>query len=266
MWDEEAELMIQSIKRKEFNSLEYKKLITERFKIYMEEKNYNPFIKNLTAEKISELKKDETALVKSLLDPYNWIIYLVLKNRYDWNKTGIWYKPAELEWELASYLNSKMQSTFSLLWYKDEDIQKLVFSDLKINSLEELAKLIKTDYDNLVLKYWLSTKMPLDREYRNDEQNDIFKDRATVDNYIAVLSDWNNKEFETDLSKLRIKMYLISYFGKDRKDLDETQWLWSSRARAEFIDPVNGDWIQNLFRLSRYMTWEEIEISFDNKF
>lgn len=266
MSDIEAELMIQSIKRKEFNSLEHKKLITERFKIYMEEKNYNPFIKSLTAEKISEMKKDEKVLVKNLLDPYNGIIYLVLKNRYDWNKTGIWYKPAELEWELAKYLNDKMMSTFSLLGYDDERVQELVFAEYKIDSLEWLAELIKKDYNDLVLKYGLSTKMPLDREYRNDEQNDIFKDRSTVDNYISVLSDWNNKEFESDLSKLRIKMYLVSYFGKDRLDLDETQWLWSSRARAEFIDPKNGDWIQNLFRLSRYMTWEEIEISFDNKF
>lgn len=266
MWDEESELMIQSIKRKEFNSLEYKKLITERFKIYMEEKNYNPFIKSLTSEKISEMKKDKSLLISNLLDPYNGIIYLVLKNRYDWNKTGIGYKPAELEWEFSKYLNDKMMTTFGILWYTDDEVKNMVFEELKVTSLEELALSIKNDFNELVSKYSLNTKMPLEREYRNDEQNDIFKNVSTVNNYISVLSNENNTDFEKDLSNIRIKMYLLSYFWKDRKDLDEEQWLWSSRARAKFIDATYWDGIQNVFRLSRYITPEEIEIVFDEKF
>lgn len=266
MDDKESELMIQSIKRKEFNSLEYKKLITERFKIYMEEKNYNPFIKSLTAEKISEMKNNKSLFVSNLLNPNNGIIYNVLKNRYDWNKTGIGYKPSELEWDFAKYLNDKMVTTFGILWYTDDEIKNMVFEELKVTSLEELAQSIKSDFDTLVTKYSLSTKMPLEREYRNDEQNDIFKNKSTVDNYISVLSNWNNKEFENALSNLRIKMYILSYFWKDRTDLDEEQWLWSSRARAKFIDTTYWDGVQNIFRLSRYITWEEIEIVFDKKF
>lgn len=264
--DEESELMIQSIKRKEFNSLEYKKLITERFKIYMEEKNYNPFIKSLTSERISEMKKDKSLLMSNLLDPYNGIIYIVLKNRYDWNKTWIGYKPSELEWEFAKYLNDKMMTTFGILWYTDEEVKNMVFEELKVKSLEELALSIKNDFNSLVSKYSLNTKMPLEREYRNDEQNDIFKNVSTVNDYISILSNGNNKVFENELSQVRIKMYLLSYFWKDRKDLDEDQWLWSSRARAKFIDSIYWDGIQNLFRLSRYISPEEIEIVFDEKF
>ena len=55
-------------------------------------------------------------------------------------------------------------------------------------------------------------------------------------------------------------MYLLSYFGRNRKDLNEDQWLWSSRTRANFIDKTHWKWIQNLFRLGRYLPWEEVKI------
>lgn len=266
IWEEETELIIQSIKRKEFNSLEYKKLISERFKIYMEEKIYNPYIKELTAEKISEMKKDKTTFVETLLNPDRGIIYTILKNRYDWNKTWIGYKPSQLEWSFASYLNNKMVAVFWILWYTDKEVEKMVFEYYSINSLEELAWLIKNDFNFIVQKYNLVWKIPFSREYRNDEQNDIFKDKTIVDQYISTISNEKNKEFENDLKELRLKMYLISYFWKDRKDLDKDQWLWSSRARSEFIDKGFWDGVQNLFRLSRYISWEEMEIVFDKKF
>ncbi len=105
----------------------------------------------------------------------------------------------------------------------------------------------------------------MDREYRGDEQADIFKDRATVDAYIAKVSNDRGTEFESDIKNLRLKMYLLSYLGRKHPS-DADQGLWSSRARAKFLDPVYGNAIQNLFRLSRYVNPELVTLDLNATF
>ncbi len=253
--EEESELVIQSIKRKDFNTLEDKKLLTEKFKIYFEEKKFNPFVKSLNTKWLN--KQEKTNLV---LQDKTWIFYQILSNRYDWNKIWIWYKPADMEAELTKYLDSKLTYVLWTIWVSETELEKAIYEKYKINTIELLAKDIFSDYNNIVKKYNLEWKIPLDRAYRDDEINDIFVDRATVDKYVDNLSSWQTISFLKDVENLRLKMYLLSYLWRNRTDLDEKQWLWSSKARAKFIDEKYGDWVQNIFRLSRYIPWEEVKI------
>ncbi len=256
--EEDAELIIQSIKRNDLNTLEDKKLITEKFKIYFEENKYNPFIKNLNT---SNLTKEEK--LDLIFKEKDWVIYQVLSNRYNWNKTGIWFKPNSMEADFMDYLNKKLGNTFWVIWVSDEEVVEYAYSQYKVETLEGLAETILNDYKTIVSDYNLEWKIPLKRTYRNDERNNIFVDRATVNKYLDTLSNSDNKKFISDLEKLRFKMYLLSYFGRDRKDLDEKQWLWNSKARSDFIDETYWDWIQNLFRVTRYLPDEKVKIDLD---
>lgn len=255
----EIEWIIQSIKRKDFNTIREKDLLTEKFKIYFEENFFNNFIKNL--EPRDNLTNDE---FKKIFLSEKWVFVEVLKNRYDWNKTWIWYKDKQ-EPEFAKYLNWKIETIFSQYWYTPESIEKKVFEIYAYKSLEELAKDIEKDFFELVKKYNLEWKVPFDREYRNDEQDDIFENRDNVTKYLNDIT-WNKlKEFENDLKTFRTKMYLISYFWRNRKDLDEEQGLWSSKARSKFISKDVWNGVQNLFRISRYISWEKIKIDLNYK-
>lgn len=257
--EEEAELVIQSIKRNDLNTLEDKKLLTEKFKIYFEEKKFNPFIKNLNTKWMDKNQKMEL-----ILQDKNWIFYQILSNRYDWNKIWIWYKPAEMESDLTKYLDSKLTYTLWIIWVSESELENAIYEKYNINSIDLLAKDILTSFNNIVKNYNLEWKIPLERTYRDDEINDIFIDRITVDKYIENLSNWKTDLFLEEIEDLRLKMYLLSYLWRNRTDLDEKQWLWSSRARSKFIDDKYWDWVQNLFRLSRYIPWEEVKINLDN--
>lgn len=253
--DIEAELIIQSIKRNDLKTLEDKNLITEKFKIYFEENKFNPFVKSLDTKWMTKEQK-----IDLILQDKTWIFYTILSNRYNWNKTWIWYKPWNMEAEFTKYLDWKLNNVYWIIGVTEKDVQEAIYKKYNINSLEDLAKLIKWDFDKIVNKYKLEWKMPLERTYRDDEISDIFKDRVTVDKYTETLSWWNTSDFLKDIENIRFKMYLISYLWKDRTDLDPEQWLWSSEARSKFIDRKYWDWIQNLFRLGRYIPWEEIKI------
>ena len=257
--EKESELIIQSIKRNDFNTLQDKNLLTEKFKIFFEETVYNPFIKTLDInEKTPEEKLD------MLLDTKNWIIYSILSNRYNWNKTGIWYKPGDMEAEFMVYLNGKMQNIFNVIWVEEQEVQAYAFWKYWVDSLEALGQNILKNFETLVETYQLEGKVPLKRYYRNDERNDIFVDRETVDLYIQTIS-WNKSEsFNEDLTEIRLQVYLLSYFWRNRTDLNEDQWLWSSRTRSDFIHKDFWKWVQNLFRLSRYLPGEKVNISLDN--
>jgi len=253
--EKEAELIIQSIKRNDLNTIKDKKLLTQKFKIYFEENKFNPFIKKLNVKwKTKEEKLD------LLFNEKDWAIYNILSNRYNWNKTWIWYKPSDMEADFMVYLNQKLADTFDIIWVSEKEVIDFAYKKYNVNSLETLASNIKTDFENIITKYNLEWKIPLDRYYRDDERNNIFIDRKTVNNYIATISESKNNKFISDLEQMRFKMYLLSYFGRNRKDLNEDQWLWSSRTRANFIDKTHWKWIQNLFRLGRYLPWEEVKI------
>ncbi|USN59009.1 MAG: hypothetical protein H6767_02785 [Candidatus Peribacteria bacterium] len=258
----EAELIIQSIKRKDFNSVEYKKLLTEKFKIYMEETRYNELIKGLTPEKLEGLK-DDTAMQQFLFDPEVGVMYQVLSNRYNWNKTGIGYKPGDLEAEFVQYLDEKMVNILAILGITQDRLRDLAFDYYGVDSLENLAKSIKQQLDTMIATYPLEGNIPLDRYYRDDERDDIFVDRDTVDVYVEKLSGGDVAGFYRDMEALRLEVYMLSYLGKDRTDLDPEQGMWSSQARSDFIDPVYGKGLQNIFRLSRYLKPEPVKINLD---
>jgi len=255
MTEKEAELVIQSIKRNDLNTLSDKKLITEKFKIYFEENKFNPFIKSLNTK---WLTKDEK--LELLFKDKDWVIYSILSNRYNWNKTWIGYKPADMEAEFMLYLNKKLEYIFWTIGVSEKEVQEYAYKKYNVDSLESLWENILNKFNILVKEYNLKWKIPLDRYYRNDERKDIFINRKTIDNYISTLSDWKSENFIKELSEIRLEMYLLSYFWRNRSDLNENQWLWSSRTRSDFIDPVFGKWVQNLFRLGRYLPWEEIKI------
>ncbi|EKE28966.1 MAG: hypothetical protein ACD_2C00258G0006 [uncultured bacterium (gcode 4)] len=261
--DEQAELIIQSIKRKDFNSIEDKRLLTEKFKIYLEEKNYNPFVKTLDSASITKAKTDSEEFKKIFLDPQEWIIYKVLRNRYDWNKTWIWFKPKELETEFSTYLNSKLENVFKISWIEEKDIIAKAYWAYWYASLEDQGKDILKDFKSMVQKYELDGKLPLDRYYRNDEESDLFKSREIVDKYVSDLSWWKKEEFEKDLKDFRMKMYLLSFFWKNHPS--DEQWLWSSMDRSDFIDPVLWKWVQNLFRVSRYISPEPVKVNLNQE-
>jgi len=253
--EKEAELIIQSIKRNDLNTLEDKKLLTEKFKIYFEENKYNPFVKNLNIEGLS--KEDK---IKMITDYKEWLIYKILSNRYNWNKTWIWYKPSDMEANFMDYLDKKLETTFWIVWVTEKEVKEYIYKENNLKTLDDLWANILSDFKAIIKKYNLEWKIPLKRYYRNDERNSIFTTRENIDSYTTTLSNWDSKNFVRDIEKLRFKIYLLSYFWRNRTDLNEEQWLWSSRARSDFIDPKLWKWVQNLFRLSRYAPWEEVKI------
>lgn len=256
----EGELIVQSVKRNDLNTLEDKELITQKFKIYFEEKKFNPLIKNMDFNNISKDQK-----IDILLKDKEWAIYAILSNRYNWNKTWIWYKPGEMEANFMKYLNWKVKDILWVSWITENELKDYFYKKNNINSLETLWESILNDFNVLNDKYSLESQIPLKRYFRDDERNSIFKDRESVNKYIDLISWWKSEDFISELEIIRFKIYLLSYFWRDRLDLNETQWLWSSRTRSDFISEDYWKWIQNLFRLGRYLPWEEVKIDLNKE-
>ncbi len=134
--EKKAELIVQSVKRKDFNALRDKELLTEKYKIYFEEQRFNPFVKTLTDERITLIKSSDTEFAKQFFDIQNGVVVSILSPRYDWNKTGIGYKPGELEAEFTTYLNAKFEKALLLLEVTPEVLEKKTFSYYAVDSLE----------------------------------------------------------------------------------------------------------------------------------
>lgn len=259
----EAEIIVQSIRRNKFNTLNEKLLLTEKFKIRFEEWIYNKVIKSITSEKIIDLKHNDELLKKYLLDSNEWLFYTILSSRYDWNKTWIWYKTTSMETEFMNYLHDKFHKSLSLSWLTPGYIKEKIYWFNWYSSLDDQAKDILTDFHNIVKKYNLDKNVPLTRYYRNDERSVIFENRDSINKYINLISWSRLKEFEEDLKSIRLKVYMLSYFWRN-SELNKDNWLWSSRTRSDFIDKEYGKWVQNLFRLWRYLSDEEIKIDLFN--
>jgi hypothetical protein len=85
--DLEKDLVIQSIRRIDFNTLTDKNYYTQLMKDYVDQKYYRPILKELSGIDAKRLDTDINYFRKVMLDTQNGIFYRIFKNRYDWNKT-----------------------------------------------------------------------------------------------------------------------------------------------------------------------------------
>jgi hypothetical protein len=77
-----------------------------------------------------------------------------------------------------------LETAFSLYGMTPEDIQKRTYKIYGFASLEDEGKDVLKSFNAMNKKYDLSATMPIERYYRNDEENDLFKTREIVDTYV----------------------------------------------------------------------------------
>ncbi len=246
--DLEKDLVIQSIRRIDFNTLTDKNYITQLMKDYVDEKYYKPILKELSWIDAKKLDTDIQYFAKVMLDTQNGIFYRIFKNRYDWNKTWIGFKPEFLENQFVDFLSQRFEQILAKLGYDKNWFKKKVFEYYHINSLKELANLIRQDYLNMKKKYNLDELwIPTDRFFRMDERRFLFKNDGLHTYLYKKLKERGLlEEFKKDIKEFRLKMYLLSYLWKDIN-------LFNHKVRANFIDPDLWPGIQNLFRVGRYV-------------
>jgi len=244
--DFDKDLVIQSIRRIDFNTMTNKNYYTQLMKDYVDEKYYKPILANLDQIDKKKLDTNIQYFAKIMLNVQNWIFYRIFKNRYDWNKTGIWFKPEFLENQFVDFLCQRFEQILWKLWYNKEWFRKKVFQYYNIDSLEWLRNLIEKDFEDLNKTYNLKKLwIPIDRFFRMDERRFLFNQDWLDKSVYKKL--WNRKEwFKDKVKQLRLKMYLLSYFWKDIN-------LFNSRVRANYINSKWGFWIQNIFRVWRYV-------------
>ena len=242
----EKDLVIQSIKRIDFNTLTDKNYYTQLMKDYVDIKYYKPALEEIKNVDKKKLDTDKKYFYKIILDPTNWFFYRIFKNRYDWNKTWIGFKPEFLENQFVDFLSQRFEQILAKLWYDKLWFKKKVFEYYNINSLEQLRDLINQDFNNINKKYNLDNLwIPTDRFFRHDERRELFKKDGLHKKLYTKL--WNHlDEFKKDIKEFRLKMYLLSYLGKDIN-------LFNSHVRAKFLNPDEWFGIQNLFRVWRYV-------------
>jgi len=244
--DFEKDLIIQSIRRMDFNTLTEKNNYTQLMKDYVDVTYYQPILKEVTNIDKKRLNTDNKYFYKIMLDSKTWIFYRIFKNRYDWNKTGIGFKPEFLENQFVDFLSQRFEQVLSKLGYDKAWFRKRVFEYYHINSLKDLAKLINKDFQMMKKKYNLDNLwIPTDRFFRHDERRYLFKNGGLENDIYKKLWD-KLQEFKKDIKEYRLKMYLLSYLWKDEN-------LFNDKVRAKFINPEEGGWIQNLFRTWRFV-------------
>ena len=243
--DLEKDLVIQSIRRLDFNTLVDKNYYTQLMKDYVDEKYYKPILEELKNIDSKKLDTDKEYFWKIMLDPQNGIFYRIFKNRYDWNKTWIGFKPEFLENQFVDFLSQRFEQILAKLGYDKAWFKKKVFEYYNINSLKELAWLIRKDFENINKKYDLKKLwIPTDRFFRMDERRYLFKN-GWLEKLYESLGD-RKDEFKQDVKQLRLKMYLLAYLWKEIN-------LFNHKVRAKFIDPEGGPGVQNIFRVWRYV-------------
>lgn len=246
--DLEKDLVIQSIRRIDFNTLTDKNYYTQLMKDYVDQKYYRPILKELSGIDAKRLDTDINYFRKVMLDTQNGIFYRIFKNRYDWNKTWIWFKPEFLENQFVDFLSQRFEQILAKLGYDKKRFKKKVFEYYHIHSLKELADLIRQDFLKIKKKYNIDKLwIPIDRYFRMDERRFLFKnDWLHTYFYKKLAEEGKLEEFKKDIKEFRLKMYLLSYLWKDIN-------LFNDKVRANFVDPDFWPGVQNLFRLSRYV-------------
>jgi len=242
----EIDLVIQSIRRLDFNTLSDKNYYLQVMKDYVDQKYYKPILEETKNIDKTKLDKDKTYFYKIMLDPQNWIFYRIFKNRYDWNKTWIGFKPEFMENQFVDYLSQRFEQILNKFWYNKIWFKSKVFEYYNIKLLKELAWLIRQDYNTInkdfnLNKLWI----PTDRFFRQDERRWLFKYDGLHKTLYKQL--WNRlNEFKNKVKQLRLKMYLLSYLWKDIN-------MFNHKVRANFVDPDGAWWLQNIFRVWRYV-------------
>ena len=259
----DKELLIQWIKRQDFKTIEEKEDIVKKFKDYVIKNNFIPLDAKI-AGLTKELVNDEVKFKEIFLDPISWIYYSVFSNRYNLNKTWIWFKPDDMESNVIKFLNNKLDEIYKKIGINDEIAKAKVFSIYGYTSLEDIWEDIDKDFQNILVKYDLKDKKyPVQIGYTFEERKNIFESwQENLEKYIDDLVWSKKEEFKKDLIDFRLKMYLLSHFWRNHKSNLE-QWLWSSRARSVFINSIDWKWAQNIFRLSRFITPEVTDIKLD---
>lgn len=244
--DFEKDLIIQSIRRMDFNNLTDKNYNMQLMKDYVDVTYYKPILKKVNKIDKDKLNTDNTYFYKIMLDSKTGIFYRIFKNRYDWNKTWIWFKPEFLENQFVDFLSQRFEQVLSKIWYNKEWFRKRVFSYYNINSLKDLAKLINKDFQDMKVKYNLAKLwIPTDRFFRQDERRYLFKNGGLENDIYKKLKDKLN-DFKKDIKEYRLKVYLLSYLWKEEN-------LFNDKVRAKFINPWEWWGIQNLFRTWRFV-------------
>lgn len=244
--DFDKDLIIQSIRRMDFNNLTDKNYNMQLMKDYVDVTYYKPILKEVNKIDKDKLNTDNTYFYKVMLDSKTGIFYRIFKNRYDWNKTWIWFKPEFLENQFVDFLSQRFEQVLSKIWYNKEWFRKRVFSYYNINSLKNLAKLINKDFQDMKVKYNLAKLwIPTDRFFRQDERRYLFKNGGLENDIYKKLKD-KLKDFKKDIKEYRLKVYLLSYLWKDEN-------LFNDKVRAKFINPWEWWGIQNLFRTWRFV-------------
>lgn len=256
---DDAEYVIQSIKRKNFTPPSEKSAIMKKFQAEVEKNVFPPIVAGKDAG--AATKTDDAAFSKLFLDPDSGVAYRTLKVRYDIAPTGIGYMPSALENEFSSYVNGEFAKVLEAYGYSPEEFERRTLKILGYANVREYAEGISKNFRNFSERKDLKTKIPVDRFFRNDEQKDAYEAPGAAEKTVeSICGETDRAACEAELKKFRLDMYLVSYFGRG-KEYGEGRGLWNRFLRADFLDEEYGEGMTNLFGISRGIKSEKAAVN-----
>jgi len=239
----EAEFILQAIKRVNYLTHEEKLRMADKYLAYVE----NAFYANFKVPVGVDMKKDED-FRKFFLDPHDGAFYRNFSIRQDISKTGVGFRPDESEYEIMNYVHDKFRTVvLRKSGVTEAEFQSRTKKIMGFETQEQLAELVRKDFDALRKKYKVDGVIPLEHKWRNDEMDDAYQ---TDDKRDAILTKMANGkdlgEMKKDIEAYRLKTYLLAYFGKD----DQTDYgqgkmlgvcqacgMWSTQRRMRYLSP-----------------------------
>lgn len=240
---QDMERLAEQIRRGDYTTMADKNKITKKYIDLYLKKDINKVLKLIKQWELN--KENFTDKVLEQDNPNN-PFYLIIHNRYNWNKitdAGLWFKPKELETKfmikLIWIIDNKILPAVGL---DRETFKKQIFKKLGISDIKWLEEKIVALFIKMKDKYHLADHLPIDRGFTKKERKKAFQDEVSL---LTVYGDLlRNKDFVSNLKKLRLYDYLLIY-------LDDTKKNWSSRYREKNMWYWHG--IQNIFRMGRYV-------------
>lgn len=240
----DAETIIQSIKRKDFVSFEEKEIIIELYRKHIKE-----LIASMDLSKIdkSKLSTDINYFNEIIMHPVTWIHDNIIKEIYsikiDWEEWDQidrivditlveFYDLMSKLWISKEKIITNVRETY---WFKSKDIN----DDIIYQLWEKIKMMNKT--------YWLYSKIPSDRYFRNDELSIFTKENKDL--FIQSISEWKINNFNKD--SLYIRHFILLLFNLWR---NEDLFFLTNRLKKENFEEKFI--LTNIFKYSKYIDFK----------
>lgn len=232
--DWEIETIIQSIKRKDFDSTMEKEV-----KIYKYKEKIKKIISEIQIEKIdtNKLKNDNKYFEKIILDNKNWLHDKIISEIYNINID--W----EEEWQMDEIVDFTTWELFKLLEQLSITKELFINKIIEINTYNKKEYIIKSIISDLNKKInnldFSYLNLPNDRYLRNDELY-IFKNPEL----------YSNQQTNENLLYIRHKILLLFTLWKEEKLYDIINRLSQYNFEKKFL-------LTNIFKYSKYIKIDE---------